>query len=195
MGEKLCYVIPTEEIALSEQSQRRRDAALAGKNRAAIKWSQSVENLTARDANYVTDFIAPSALPVVAGVGGWLSMPFAVVGNFYSVFANGTPAAISPVCPTNQLWVFYKVTILTVAGPDPAGILQFRTGAQFNLKYQFDLENLYGKNVSDGYFSFPVTYENPEIATVNVSARVALLAGCRVKLGCFIIETMQTTVV
>jgi hypothetical protein len=193
MGEQLCYVLPTEEVSLSEQSQRRQAAVLAGKQRAAEKWKVSIADLTARDANYATDFIAPSAFPVIAGVGGWLSMPFLVVGAPYSVFANGTPAAIAPVCPTNQLWVFYKVSVLNVAALDEAGILQFRTGAQANLKYQFDLENLYGKMVSDGYFSFPVTYENPEIATVTVTARVATLAGCRVKLGTFIIETMQST--
>jgi len=193
--ENLTYVIPTEEIALSEQGQRRQAAILAGKNRAAKLWNQPIGNLVARDEDYVQDFITPATPALVAGLSGWLSMPFAAAGAWYSLFANNTPAAIAPVCPTNQIWVFYKVSILTLAGPDPVSMLQFRTGTAANLKYQFNLENLYGKQVQDGYFSLPVTYENPEIATVQARSRVLLGIGCRIKLGTFIIETMQTTVV
>ena len=196
MDENLTYVIPTEELSLQNLNDRRMLAIKAGKARASLKWSQAETNLTARDANYVVDFIAPFAPAAFAGLSGWLTQPFLVAGGIYSVFANNAGVAVTPLCPTNQLWVFYGAAVLTVAGPDPAGVLQFRYGATANLKYQFDLENLYGKNVVDGYFSKVVTYENPDIATVTVIARAALGAvGCRLKLKCFIIETMQTTVV
>ena len=195
MDENLTYIIPTEELSLQSLNDRRMLAIKAGKARAAAKWNQNDTNLTARDANYVTDFIAPIAPAAIAGLAGWVTQPFAAVGGIYSVFAQNAGVAIAPVCPTNQLWVFYGAAVLTLAGPDPAGVLQFRYGTAANLRYQFDLENLYGKNVVDGYFSKVVTYENPDIATVTVIARAALGAvGCRLKLKCFIIETMQTTV-
>lgn len=194
MADKTCFVIPTEELTLSELSRRRQEAIQYGKARASKIWEVSVDDLTARDADYVNDFILP-ATPAAVATAGWLSLPLLAVGTWYSVFANSTPIAVTPVCPNNQLWVFYKVAVLTVAGPDPVCGLEFRTGTAANLKNYFDLENLYGKTVADGYFSQLVNYENPEICTCNVECRVAIGVGCRVKLGTFIIETMQTTVV
>lgn len=190
----MSYLIPTEEMALAEQYRMRQAAQSAGLARGAVLWNQSQQNLTVRDADYVTDFI-PAATS--AGLAGWLSMPFAAVGAFYSVFADNVPAAITPTPPTNQLWVFYKVSILTQAAglPDPVVMLQFRTGAAANLKAQFDCEALYGKQVADGYFSQIVTYENPEVCTVQAEARVILGAGCRVRIGTFIVEPLQNTVI
>lgn len=193
--DKTCYIIPTEEISLSEQARRRQEAILYGKQRASEVWKVAIDDLTARDADYVTDFIAPATPALVAGIAGWLSMPLAAIGVWYSVFANNTPAAVTPVCPTNQVWVFYKAANLSLAGPDAVCGLQFRKGTAANLMHHFDMENINGKMVSDGYFSQIVTYQNPDIATVNVECRVAIAAGARIKLGCFIIETMQTTVI
>lgn len=189
----MSYIIPTEEIALSEQYRMRKTAIEEGKARAAKLWSMVVDNLTARDADYVTDFIAPFSAAVATA--GWLSMPLAAVGTWYSVFADSTPAAVTPVPPQNQVWVFYKVSQLTLAGPDPVSGLQFRTGAAANLKAHFDMEALYGKSVQDGYLSQPVTYQNPEVCTCQVEARAAIAVGCRVRLGCFIIEPLQNTVI
>jgi hypothetical protein len=190
----MSYLIPTEEISLAEQYRMRKLAIDKGVARAVELWQMAAGNITYRDANYVTDFI-PAA--TAAGLAGWLSMPFLAVAGVYSVFADNVPAAVTPTCPTNQVWVFYKVSILTVAGPDPVAMLQFRKGAAANLLAQFDMEALYGKMVSDGYFSQPVTYENPDIATVNAIARVVLGAGngCRIRLGTFIVEPLQNTVI
>lgn len=201
VSDKICYVIPTPELSLSELVRRRKMAIAAGKARAVEVWKVDPASLTARDADYAVDFIVPF-VPAANSVGlaGWVSQPFLAVGAWYSVFCTNAVAvafqAVAPVCPTNQIWVFYKVSILTVAGPDPCSGLEFRIGRQANLKYHFDIENIYGKTeCNDGYFSQIVTYANPEIATVNAQARVVLGAGvgCRVKLGTFVIETMETT--
>ena len=190
----MSYLIPTEEISLAEQYRLRKGAIDKGVARAVDSFKQAPGNITFRDANYITDFI-PAA--TAAGIYGWLSQPFLAIAGVYSVFADNALAAITPTCPTNQVWVFYKVSVLTLAGPDPVAMLQFRKGAAANLLAQFDMEAIYGKTVGDGYFSQPVTYENPEIATVNAVARVALGAGagCRIRLGTFIIEPIQNTTI
>lgn len=192
----MTYIIPTEEIALSEQSRLRAAAVAAGRLRAADLWKLSDNQLDDREANYVNDFIAPMAPALIAGLAGWLTQPFLAAGTQYSVFATNTGVAVAPICPTNQIWVFYKAAVLTVSGPDPAGTLQFRKGIAANLICQVELESLYGKDVQDGYFSNPVTYQNPDQATVLVTCRAALGAvGCRVKLGCIVIENRQNTTI
>jgi hypothetical protein len=190
----MSYLIPTEDLSLAEQARMRKGAVDQGKARGMATWKMNEKDLTARDADYVTDFLTPAGV-AVAGLAGWLSMPFAAVGTMYSVFASNVPGAVAPACPTNQIWVFYKVGVLTVAGPDPAAMLEFRTGAAANLRALFDLEALYGKVSPDGYFSQPVTYESPEILTANVECRVAIAVGCRIRLGCVIIEPLQNTVI
>ena len=189
----MSYLIATEEISLSEQYRMRKTAVDMGKARASQLWNMGVENLTARDPDYGVDFILPTAAFVASS--GWLSLALAVVGNWYDVFASSAPAAVTPAVPNNQVWVFYKVSQLTVAGPDPVAGLQFRVGAAANLRAQFDMEALYGKTVSDGYFSQPISYENPEVCQVQVECRVAIAVGARIRLGCFIIEPLQQTVI
>lgn len=180
------------EMSVAEQYRMRKTAIDLGRARARDLWKMADSNIAERDADYVTDFIP---VATAAGLAGWLSMPLVAVGAWYSLFADNVPAIVVPVVPTNQVWVFYKVSILTVAGPDPVSGLQFRIGAAANLKAHFDLEAIYGKMESDAYFSAPLTFENPDVATVQVEARVATGLGCRVRLGTFIIEPLQATVV
>lgn len=194
----MSYLIPTEEIALANQERLRQAATKAGMERALELKLASVgpierySGLVARDADYVTDFVP---VATSAGLAGWLSMPLAAIGILYSIFANNVPAALTPQVPNNQVVVFYKVSVLTLAGPDPVSMLFFRTGVGANLKAQFDLEALYGKMVSDGYFTKPVVYDPMEIITSQVEARVAIGVGCRVRLGTLIIEPIQVTLV
>jgi hypothetical protein len=196
----MTYIIATEEISLAEQMRLRNQAVGLAKERASAKWQLTPSQLDDREANYVADFILPFAPAFAAGLAGWLTQPFLAAGAQYSVFATnaaGAFAAVAPICPTNQIWVFYKAAVLTVAGPDPASTLQFRKGMAANLICQVELESLYGKDVQDGYFSAPVSYESPDMAVVLVTARVALGVGvgCRVKLGCILVENRQNTTV
>lgn len=192
----MSYLIPTEEISLAEQYRMRKTAIGMARDRARELWSMSDKNLAERDADYITDFIVPAGGVVAApAIAGWLTMPLMAINVWYSVFADNVPAAFAPVVPTNQVWVFYKVNMLELAGPDPVSGLEFRIGAAGNLRAFFDMEAINGKMVSDGYFSMPITYENPDVVTINVEARLATLAGARVRLGCFIIEPLQATVI
>jgi hypothetical protein len=186
----MSYCLNGTDLSIDKKEFLRTQAISLGRDRAMKAWNVKDKDLDDRHANYMTDFI-PAA--TVAGLAGWLTMPFAAVAGVYSVFANNAPAAITPTCPTNQIWVFYGVNVLTLG--DPATVLQFRRGAAGNLAAQFDLEELYGQETLEGYFNFPVVYENPDIATVNVTSRIILGAavGCRVRLMTFIIERAQNT--
>jgi hypothetical protein len=190
------YLIPTEETSLAEQYRMRKTAIELGRARARELWKLTDSDLTERDADYVNDFIIPAGGVVAAPpIAGWLTMPLLVIGNWYSVFADNVPAAFNPAVPTNQVWVFYKVNMLELAGPDPVCGLQFRVGQALNLKAFFDMEAINGKMVSDGYFSMPVTYQNPEVCGITVECRVAIGAQARVRIGTFIIEPLQNTVI
>lgn len=196
----MSYLIQTDEISLANQERLRQQAVIAGKERALAMKVATVgspdrySTLVDRDADYVTDFI-PAATS--AGIAGWLSMPLVAVAALYSVFADNAPAAVTPAVPNNQVWVFYKVSILATPGVvvDPVSMLFFRTGAAANMKAQFDLESLYAKLSADGYFTRPVVYDPQEICTCQVEARIATAAACRVKLGALVIEPIQVTLV
>ena len=197
----MSYLIQTDEISLANQERLRQQAVRAGKERALAMGvatpgrEDRYSTLIERPADYIVDVITPSTPALVAGLDGWLSMPLAAVGTDYSIFANSTPAAVAPVVPDNQVIVFYKVTVLTIAGPDPVSMLLFSTGTAVIRKAQFDLEALYGKLSTDGYLTKPVVYDPREIITATVRARVATAAGCRVRLGTFVIEPIQVTIV
>lgn len=192
----MSYLIPTEEITLSEQFRMRKTAIEMGRARAIKLWNLADSDLTERDADYITDFIVPAGGVVAApAIAGWLTMPLAAINVWYNVFADNVPAAFNPVCPTNQIWVFYGVAMLDLVGPDPVCGLQFRVGAAVNLRAQFDMEAINGKMVSDGYFSQPITYENPEICQILVECRIATGAQARVRIRTFIIEPLQVTVI
>lgn len=191
----MSYLIQTDEISLANQERLRQQAVRAGKARGlALKIATSDDALIERDADYVTDFVP---VATSAGIAGWLSMPLVAVAALYSVFADNVPAALTPAVPNNQVWVFYKVSILATPGivVDPVSMLFFRTGVGANLKAQFDLEALYAKLSTDGYFTKPVVYDPQEVCTCQVEARIATAAACRVRLGALIIEPIQVTLV
>lgn len=201
----MSYLIQTDEISLSNQERLRAGAVKAAKDRAfelklatpgegAVGSKGYYSSLVERDADYVTDFITWGGGAVVT-ISGWTSMVLAAVGTAYSIFMDSGAVAITPTVPNNTVVVFYKVSVLTIAGPDPVSMLWFRTGAAANLKAQFDLEALYGKMSTDGYFSQPVTYDPREIITATVEARVATGLTCRVHVGSLVIEPIQQTLV
>jgi len=190
----MSFIIPIEQMSLAAQYQMRFGAIQKGKARGAELWKMAEKNLTARDPDYVNDFILPNS-PAAVATAGWLSMPLNAIGTFYSVFADSTPAAVAPVVPTNQIWVFYNMSMLTIAGPEPVSQLEFRLGAAANLNATFDVESVYGMTMAAGYFSQPVCYENPDIVTAQIECRVVTAAGCRFHLGMFIIEPLKNTVI
>lgn len=182
MAYQRSYVIPTEELTLTDIKQARADATAAGIKRAmALKIATSEDGLLVRECDNVIDF--------GCGVGGWLTMPLLVAGNLYSVFATAVPAALTPVLAVNRIAVFYKVGIETA--PTPVDQLNFREGVAAGTTYAvFDLEGLATKLVPDGYFTYFPVYDPQRTLNVVVRCRIVLGVGvqARVRLGCFIIE-------
>lgn len=188
----MSYIIPTGELSLASQVKMRVIAEDAGKqmlyNRKIVAPPTGPqETAEARDADYAVDF-TPVATRVTTG---WLTMPLAVVGNRYSVFADIGPAALTPQVPNNACWVFYGVTIIDITqGIDE---MYFAVGNGPTPKANFDLEKLYSKMETDGFFSIPVVFVPQDIVTCTVKARLATGVGFRVALKTLIVEPLQVT--
>lgn len=180
------YIVQTDEVALARQEKYRGDAQMKGFERALAlaiaspgnpdpnkPWNGRYSNLKARSFDYVNDIVlATSGAALAAGLAGWLTMPLLVVGTPYSVFANNFPAAIIPVVPQTQVWVFYKYCI-PYAVTFPVTYLIFSAGnaGQFR-KDEFDLEPTYAKLSTDGFFNEPVVYDKAEFCGATVRARI-----------------------
>jgi hypothetical protein len=192
-------LIPIGSIALAEQFRMRQTACTRGRKLLGTKLSLPIgaemsDALVDRDCDYPNDFIVPTAGAAAAlGLAGWLSMPMALPATMYSLFATVVPGAVAPVVPNNQAWVFFGVHVLTLN--DPITVLQFLTGRAPGIpKATFDVEKLYDRLETSGYFTQPVVYEPQEICTVNIRSRVATVGvGARVVLDCVIIERGQVT--
>jgi hypothetical protein len=186
----MSYIIPIGSISLAEQERRRSQAVIAGKKR-LFKKNQvdDTDKAIDRHADYPFDFV-PAATR--AGLVGWLTMPLAVVGNAYSIFADNVPAALTPQVPNNQVWVFYGCDILTLG--QPVTQLFFTTGNSLIRKSMFDLELLYAGQETSGYFTNPVVYDPQEICGATVRARVATGAAARIVLYTIVLEPDQVNV-
>lgn len=186
----MSFIVATERISLAEQKSYRAGAIQAGvramTNRAIVSSNQAV----ARDPDYNVDFI-PAATN--AGLSGWLTMPLAAVGTNYSIFANNVPAALIPIVPNNQVWVFYGIHILTLG--QPIDKLFFFAGQAGNRKAQFDLEKLYSCLTTEGLFDIPIVYYPQDYVSAQVQARLATGVGCRVVLDTLIFEPLQNSVI
>lgn len=197
----MSYVIPAERLSLAAQERLRYQAETQARKRLAGKTNVSeaaaLDKLNpaiiARDEDYINDFI-PAATR--AGLAGWLTMPLAAIAGMYSVFADNVPAAMTPQVPNNNTWVFYGVEIyLADWAAENVTYLQFGVGNANNRRAQFDLEKLYVGTSSAGYFSQPVCYDPQEVVNIQVRARLATAAGCRMRLMTFIAEPIQTNVI
>jgi len=186
---KQSYLIPRSAVALSEQTRMRALARDKAKELLAKKLVMGVEALTARAPNYPVDFLTAAQRVPVAGfpMSGWMTQPLAAPAVNYSMFADNTGAAAVPQVPTTQAWVFYGIHVLTLN--DPVTQLFFLAGAAGQDRWaQFDLETLYDCLETQAYFSEPVVYGPQEFCTIQVTARLATGAGCRVVLDTFIVE-------
>lgn len=188
----MSYLIPTGELSLASQVKMRMLAESQGKEmlynrKIVVPPSGPQETAEARDADYSIDF-TPVATRVITG---WLSMPLAAVGARYSVFADITPAALTPQVPNNAAWVFYGVTIIDLT--QAIDEMYFAVGNGPTPKANFDLEKLYSKLETDGFFSIPVVYAPQDIVTCTIKARLATGAGFRIALKTVIVEPLQVT--
>ena len=176
----MSYIIPTDELTITDQRTLRGAAVDAAVLRALkLKIATSREELVVRHAQNVADF--------GSAVESWNTTPLAVVTTNYSIWPA---AAGNPTLAVNRLAVFYKCGVETV--PSPVSLLSFRVGAAAGTtKAIFDLEQLVNKTEVDGYFSEPVVYDPQQVLNIVVNARIATLVLARVTLGCFIVEPLQ----
>ncbi|GEM_PF-3357998 len=197
----MSYIIQADRIALANQERYRagaeRMARIRLANKLAVPQAQALDTrnpaVIVRDADYVADFVP---VATSAGLTGWLSIPLAVAGNFYSIFADNVPAALTPQVPNNQAWVFYGVEVLlATAAAEDVSFIHFGVGHANNRRAQFDIEGVYGGMTAAGYFSQPVYYDPQEICNVQIRARNATGAGARVRLLTFVAEPIQQTVI
>ena len=173
--EKTSFIIPKNELTLTDQANMRKAAFNAGMARSVEKRVVTNTNeLMIRGFQQITD--------VGAALEQWLTAALAVVGTAYSCF-QAVPA---PVLAVNKLLVFYKVQVETL--PFPVSLLTFRTGGVAgSIIAEFDLEQLYELQEPIGYFSEPVVIEPNQTFSVQVTARI-VAAASRVKFGTFLFE-------
>ncbi len=185
----MSYVIATGETSLAAQAYLREVAENQGKDVLINKGvGKTRGEFEARDPIYQIDFV-PAATR--AGLAGWLTMPLAVVAVRYSVFADNVPAALTPQVPNNACWVFYGATIIDTN--QAISQLYFSVGNGPTPKANFDLQKLYSKLETDGYFTQPVVYEPQAIVTAQVLCRVVTGAGFQIQLKVAIVEPLQVT--
>ena len=176
----MSYIVPTNELTLTQQNAAREKAVEAGIKRAiATKAIAGRDQAVVRECDNVVDF--------GCGVGGWLTMPLLVVGGLYSVFATAVPAALTPTLAVNRVAVFYKVNL--EEWPIAVNLLSFREGATAGSTLAvFDLEGLTDKLETEGYFTEPISYDPQRVLNIIVTCRIVTNLQARVRLGCFIIE-------
>ena len=177
MPEAVRYIIPTEELTLTDIKAFRSQAVEAGIARAiAKKLINNRADAVVREAQPAADF--------GCATDAWLTTPLAVVNTPVSVFPA---AAGNPLLGPTRIAVFYKVGVNTA--PNPITLLSFREGAGAGTTYAvFNTEVLDTKLETDGYFTEPVVFDNQRVINIVVTPRVATLLAARVILGCFIIE-------
>lgn len=173
------YVIPTDELTLTDIRNFREGAVEAGLRRAVdLKIVSSKSELRHRVAQNIADF--------GTALDQWNTPALAAVGTLYSVFQ----AIPTPTLANNRVAVFYKVGVETA--PIPVSLLWFQVGAAAGTtKDVVDLEQLAVKLAPDGYLSEPVVYDPQQVLNIRVVCRIATGLLARVILGCFIIEPGQ----
>ena len=180
----IAYIIPTEDMTLTEQANLRKKAVMAGVKLAISKSIANQSDALRLDNPESVDVreFRPIA-DAGAALDQWNTAALAVVGTDYSVFQ----AIAAPALAANRVAVFYKVSIETT--PCPVSLLLIRSGgAVGNVKAWFDLEQLVNGTRVDGYFSTPMVVSPTDPFAIQVRCRIATGVLARVQLGAWIIE-------
>jgi len=172
----MSYIVPKEELTITDQYKYRSDAINAAIKRALeLKIATNSGELNVRSFENILD--AGTALEQ------YNTAALAAVGTAYSCFQ----AVAAPILAANKLAVFYGVAIETT--PSPVSLLTFRSGgAGGNIIAEFDLEQIATCQVVAGYFSEPVVIDPTRNFAVQVTARIATGVLARVQLKAFIVE-------
>jgi len=203
------YIIPTEDLTLTDKSDFKRKALAAGILRCyqlkIAPWdpseipSRTPNQLSMRDVyDYLVGGSWPSGLDVrefqpIADAGAaldqWNTPALAAIGTEYSVFQAIPVPAIG--LRATKLVVWYKVLVDSI--PLPVSRLVFRkTAAAGSIMAQFDLEQLAAGQRLDGYLSEPQIWDPNLPYAINVMARI--VAGVsRIVPGNFVFEPAGST--
>lgn len=176
------FLIPTEELTLTDKKRFEQLAEEAGIKRAIGKRVAATrEELVTRHAQNIADFGTV--------LDQWNTAALAAVGTLYSVFQ----AIPTPTLANNQVAVFYKVQVETA--PIPVSLLWFQQGAAAGVtKDVFDVEQIASYLVPCGYFTEPIVYDPQAVLNIRVVCRIATGLLARVILGCYIVEPLQQTI-
>lgn len=175
MGYETSFIIPKDELTLTDMKDARARAISGGLARASSKLGMSESELMVRHVENILDF--------GTALDQWNTAALAAVGTAYSVLQ----AIAAPTLANNKLAVFYKVGVQTV--PNPVSLLRFRSGgAAGNIKAEFDLEQITNGLTPEGYFSEPIPMDPTETFAIQVVAIIATGVLARIQLGCYLIE-------
>jgi len=189
----MSYVVPTNELTLTDIKAFRSAAVEAGIARAlALGVARSRDELVVRGALPSTDFS-------VAAATGWAleqyRNPIIAAAGWGSAFDTGALPAFAPVLANSKVAVFYKFADYSAA-PVVTGV-RFRvggTGATTRASFFLQLETG-AKLEPDVYFTEPVVYDPQDVVYIELyyAAAVAALAE-QFAFGAYVIERLGATV-
>jgi len=205
-------ILPVGSMTLTDQKTYRMMAIAAGIERASQKSIGNIsdeipgvagnDNREARVAailSYLDAGNVPASIDIrefqptldaLAAVDAWVTAVIAAVGGVYALLAG----VAAPVMPANRLGVIYKVGV-ELPVPQPVSRLILRSGgAAGNIIGVFDLEQLYNRLETEGYFSEPVIIDPNITYAMQVIGRIAAAALARVQLGFLIFEPAGQTI-
>jgi len=188
----MSYVIPTNELTLTDIKNYKAAAISAGISRAlALGLARSAEELVVRSALPFTDY--------GNGAVGWTlefyQGPIIAAAGWGSPFNAGALPANAPTLANTKVAVFYKFADYTAA-PVMEGV-RFRvggTGATTKAMFMFQLEQG-AKLEPDVYFSEPVVYDPQDVIYIEAYYRAAQAAATeQFAFGSFIVERVGANV-
>jgi hypothetical protein len=188
----MSYVVPTNELTLSDIRQFKTDAIKAGISRALALGLARVE----------TELVVRTALPFTDfgnGALGWLlesyANPVIAAAGWGSVFSAGAVPAFAPVLANSKIAVFYKFANWSAAPTVTA--VRFRiggTGATTKAMYFMQLETS-AKLEPDVYFSEPVVYDPQDVVYIEAYYNAAVAVGAEgFAFGCYVIERLGANI-
>lgn len=189
----LNYVIPQDEMSVSDRQRYRKEAAIRlvqralGQSRATQQDLELVSAGRAPKSVDIRDF--QNILDAGTAVDHWRTAALAAVGTAYSCFQ----AIGAPTLANNKFAIFYKISVETI--PMPVSRVIFRSGgAVGNILGVFDTEPLATQQALAGYMTEPVVVDPTITWAIQVLCRIATGAFARVQIGSLVLEPAGQTI-
>ena len=188
----MSYVVPTNELTLSDIRQFKADGIKAGITRAlALGLARTESELVVRTGLPLTDFGTAATGWQIESYNG----PIIAAAGWGSVFQFGALPGSAPTLANSKIAVFYKFANWSAAPTITA--IRFRiggTGATTKAMYFLQLETG-AKLEPDVYFSEPVVYDPQDVVYIEAYYAAAVAAGAeQFAFGCYVIERLGATI-